>query len=70
MLAAIRSDIRRLRQNPCLWPIGNHSGIRELPSHGGYRVLYRVIPDTGHDDTAGDVRILRVFGPGQDRRQS
>jgi hypothetical protein len=29
--------------------------------------LYRVVPDTGRNDTAGDVLVLRVFGPGQDR---
>jgi hypothetical protein len=26
-----------------------------------------VIPDTGRDETAGDVLVLRVFGPGQSR---
>jgi plasmid stabilization system protein ParE len=67
MLAAIRADIRRLRQSPCLWPAGDHPGVRELPCAGGYRALYRIIPDTGRDETAGDVRVLRVFGPGQDR---
>jgi hypothetical protein len=41
--------------------------VRELPCQGGYRALYRVSPDTGRDETAGDVRVLRVFGPGQDR---
>jgi plasmid stabilization system protein ParE len=39
----------------------------ELPRSGGYRALYRVTPDTGRDETAGDVRVLRVFGPGQSR---
>ena len=68
-LAAIRADIRRLRQHPCLWPVGDHPGVRELPCAGGYRVMYRVHPDTGRDETAGDVRVLRVFGPGQDRRR-
>jgi plasmid stabilization system protein ParE len=73
-LAAIRADIRRLKQHPCRYPVGQHRypvgqhpGVRELPCAGGYRALYRVIPDTGHDDTAGDVRVLRVFGPGQSR---
>jgi plasmid stabilization system protein ParE len=64
VLAAIRADIRRLRLHPCLWPIGDHSGVRELPCAGGHRALYRVNPDTGRNDTAGNVR---VFGPGQDR---
>lgn len=35
---------------------------------GGYRVIYRVSADTGRNDTAGDVLVLRIFGPRQDRR--
>jgi plasmid stabilization system protein ParE len=66
-LAALRASIRRLRENPCLFPIGAHAGVREMLGDGGYRALYRVSPDTGRNDTAGDVRVLRVFGPGQDR---
>jgi plasmid stabilization system protein ParE len=46
-LTAIRADIRRLQQQPCLWPVGDHSGVRELPAAGGYRVFYKVEPDTG-----------------------
>jgi len=30
-------------------------------------VLYEVLPDTGSSATAGDVRVLRVYGPGEDR---
>lgn len=33
----------------------------------GHRIAYEVEPDTGEDATAGDVTVLRVFGPGQDR---
>lgn len=66
-LAAIRESIERLREQPCLWPIGQHEGIRELSCEGGYRTLYEVIPDTGRDETAGYVIVLRVYGPGQDR---
>ncbi len=60
-------SIEGLRDHPCLWACGQHAGIRELLCAGGYRALYRVIPDTGRDETAGDVRVLRVFGPGQSR---
>nr|WP_294543214.1 hypothetical protein [uncultured Rhodopila sp.] len=67
MLAAIRADIRRLRRHPCQWPIGEYPRVRELPCAGGYRVLYEVTPDTGRSATAGDVLVLRVYGPGQDR---
>jgi hypothetical protein len=31
----------------------------------GYRLMYIVQPDTGSDRTAGDVTVLRVYGPGQ-----
>ncbi len=66
-LAAIWAAIEGLRDHPCLYPAGQRRGVRELPCDGGYRALYRVIPDTGRDETAGDVRVLRVFGPGQSR---
>ena len=66
-LAAIWAAIERLRDHPCLHPVGQHPRARELPCDGGYRALYRVIPDTGRDQTAGDVLVLRVFGPGQSR---
>jgi hypothetical protein len=66
-LAAIWPTIERLREHPCRYPAGQHRGVRELPCGGGYRALYRVSPDTGRDEIAGDVRVLRVFGPGQSR---
>lgn len=66
-LAAIWTAIERLRTYPCRHPFGRHRGVRELGCGGGYRVLYRVKPDTGRHDTSGDVLVLRVFGPGQDR---
>jgi len=36
----------------------------------GYRLLYRVEPDTGDSETgdsetAGDIAVLALFGPGQ-----
>lgn len=66
-LMAIWTAIEGLRDHPCLWPVGPHRGVRVLPCDGGYRALYEVIPDTGHNETAGDVVVLRVYGPGQDR---
>jgi len=59
--------IELLRQHPRPHPAGQHPGVRELPRDGGYRALYRLRPDTGRDETAGDVHVPRVFGPGQDR---
>ena len=67
-LKAVHASIRRLRQMPCLYPVMDQPGTRELPCPHGYRVLYEVNPDTGRNDSAGDVMVLRVFGPGQDRR--
>jgi len=66
-LAAIRADIRRLKQHPCLYPVVDHPDVRELPCAGGYRALYEVDPDTGVSATAGDVIVLRVYGPRQAR---
>jgi plasmid stabilization system protein ParE len=66
-LAAIWSSIEDLREHPCRYPASQHPGVRELPCDGGYRALYQVHPDTGRDETCGDVRVLRVFGPGQSR---
>jgi plasmid stabilization system protein ParE len=66
-LQNIRAAIRMLRQLPCLWAYGDHPQIREIPVEG-YRVLYEIRPDTGDSRTAGNVVVLRVFGPGQHRR--
>lgn len=66
---AIRAAIRALKLNPCLFPLGDHSFVRELPCKGGYRVLYRLDPDTGRSETAGDIIVLRIFGAGQFRGQ-
>jgi plasmid stabilization system protein ParE len=67
-LDPILTAIEDLRDHPCRSPLGRHPGVRERLCAGGWRALYRVRPDTGRDDTAGDVRVLRVYGPGQDRR--
>jgi plasmid stabilization system protein ParE len=68
-LTAVWVAIERLREHPCLYPVGQHPRVRELPCGGGCRAMYRVSPDTGRDETAGDVRVLRVFGPGQSRNR-
>jgi plasmid stabilization system protein ParE len=65
-LKAIRAAINRLRQTPCLHAVGKQAGTRELACEG-HRVIYQVNPDTGRNATAGDVLVLRVFGPGQSR---
>lgn len=68
-LTAIRTAINRLRDHPCRCAAGPHPGVRELPCDGGYRAIYEVHPDTGRDETSGNVLVLRVFGPGQSRNR-
>ena len=65
-LARIRTALHDLRRYPCKWPAGEHPGVRECPV-AGYMMMYEVSPDTGDNRTAGDVVILRVFGPHQRR---
>jgi plasmid stabilization system protein ParE len=67
-LDAILTAIEGLRDYPCRWPPGRYLGVRERVCAGGWRELYEVIPDTGSNETAGDVLVLRVYAPGQDRR--
>lgn len=63
----IRVAIMRLKRDPCLFPVGDRPGIREMATEAGHRVLYTVVPDTGRSSTSGNVYILRIFGPGQQR---
>ena len=61
--------LRSARLRFCMHPyLGSASA--ELPGRrqlviADYKLIYRVDPDTGDSVTAGDVRILAVFGPGQ-----
>jgi plasmid stabilization system protein ParE len=63
---ALVAAIGRLREKPCLHAVGQRPGTREMAA-GGHRVVYAVTPDTGSNRTAGDVMVLRVFGPSQSR---
>lgn len=62
---ALRDARRSLRDHPYLGRRDEgHEGCRVL-SVSGHRIVYQVTPDTGDAETAGDVEVLRVFGPGQ-----
>jgi plasmid stabilization system protein ParE len=59
----IRTAIRGLKAHPCRYPEGEHPDTREMPCEE-HRVVYAVDPDTDDNETAGDVQVMRVFGPG------
>ena len=63
---AILQAVTGLGEAPCRCARGAMLGTRELGIEG-HRVVYQVTPDTGDNATAGDVLVLRVFGPGQER---
>lgn len=64
----IAAAVRSLRRDPIMWPRGEIRGTRERTVEG-YTIVYLVDPDTNDLQTAGNVFVLRVFGPGQDRSE-
>ena len=69
-IRAIQTAIEALKVDPALWPRSpDHPDYRERIV-GRYVLLYRVDPDTGRREDAGDVYVVRIFGPGQDRTAS
>ena len=64
---AILAVLRCLKTMPCLYTPGDEPGTRQAFCEG-HVVVYEVDPDTLDNGTAGDVLVLRVFAPGQDRR--
>ncbi len=63
-LAHIVEALAELREAPCRWALSEHDGARQRIVEG-YKVIYRVQSDTGDNETAGDVLVVRIFGPGQ-----
>ena len=62
----ITGAIRDLRQCPASRRVCDAPGTRQFVVEG-YTIVYRVAPDTGDNRTSGDVLVLRVYGPGQNR---
>ena len=61
----LRAARLRLQVHPYLGaPSIEQPGLRQLIV-AEHRIIYRLDPDTGDSATAGDVRILLIFGPGQ-----
>lgn len=62
---ALRDHRRQLQAFPYIGaPDPEQPGLRRFVV-SGYRLIYRVDPDTGDGATAGDVRVLALRGPGQ-----
>ena len=62
---ALRAARVRLQSHPYLGhPSAEIAGCRQLVV-SDHRIVYRVENDTGDAGTAGSIRILTVFGPGQ-----
>jgi plasmid stabilization system protein ParE len=62
----LAQTVNRLKDHPYLGgPAHGAPGARVLIV-SGYRLIYTVTPDTGDNVTAGDILIVKVFGPGQD----
>ena len=56
----------RLRAFPYSGERAEHPGHYVLVEpESGYRLIYTIDPDTRDSGTAGDIRIVAVFGPGQ-----
>jgi plasmid stabilization system protein ParE len=62
---ALKQARRDLKTYPYIGsPSPEHPGHRQRVV-AEHRIIYRVDPDTGDSATAGDIRIVAVFGPGQ-----
>jgi hypothetical protein len=48
---------------PCAYPV--RVGRLRVAVAERHRIVYSVNPDTGDNATAGDVEVLRIYGPGQ-----
>jgi hypothetical protein len=62
--AALKQARNTLRDYPCIGEKSEQAGHRQR-AVSGYRMIYQVIPDTGSNETAGKVRVIALFGPGQ-----
>jgi len=62
----ILAAIRGLRERPTSFARGRVPGTRSLLVEE-HRIVYRVENDTGDNETAGDVEIVRIWIPGRNR---
>jgi plasmid stabilization system protein ParE len=57
----------RLRRHPYIGPVVEENPAYRQLTVAGYVLIYRIDPDTGRAETAGDIEIVDVFGPGQEQ---
>ena len=67
-IEAITAAIRGLADFPLAWPKGEVPGTRERVV-ADHVIVFEVDNDIGGTGVAGDVTVLRVLGPGQNRRR-
>lgn len=61
---ALRQGIRRLIEHPCRYRVNPEQPGTRILSVSDFRVIYEVDPDTGRNEDAGNVLVLRVLPPG------
>ena len=59
-ISRITRALTELQFAPYRWPMSEHPGVRQRLVEG-HTVIYRI------DDATLQVRIIRIFGPGQNR---
>jgi hypothetical protein len=62
---ALKQARNSLRNYPYLGGISEHHPGHRRHVVSGYRIGYQIRPDTGDTATAGDIRIVALFGPGE-----
>jgi plasmid stabilization system protein ParE len=66
-IEAITAAIRDLGEFPLVWPKGEVPGTRERVV-AEHIIVFEVDNDIGAGSVVGDITVLRVLGPGQNRR--
>lgn len=63
---AIRDVRRNLKVHPYLGTASTEAAGHRRVTISGYRLIYQIDPDTGYERTAGNIRNVALFDPGQE----